>query len=326
MKSKILKMLRESGEYISGQDICDSLGISRTAVWKYIKQLKEEGYEIEAVQNRGYHLLSTPDVMTEQEILSRLVTKKFGRRICCLMQVDSTNNYAKKIAEDGAEHGTLVVAESQSNGKGRRGRTWDSPRGCSIFMSYLLRPVLMPQSASMLTLVAGLSVSQAIGEVTQVIPYIKWPNDIVVNGRKICGILTEMSADPDMINYVVVGIGININMQSFPKELEDKATSLRNETGIVYNRSEIIAKVCQYFERNYEIFCEKGDMTDLIEEYNKHLVNVEREVRISDTANEYTGVAKGIDKDGKLLVEMPDGTIREVFAGEVSVRGLYGYV
>lgn len=326
MKGKILKLLRESEGFISGQDMCDRLGISRTAVWKYMNQLKKEGYEIEAVSNRGYRLVSLPDIITEQEVASQLKTKTFGRELYCLLEVDSTNNYIKKIAENGAGHGALAIAESQTGGKGRRGRGWASPKGSGIFMSYLLRPQIPPQSASMLTLVAGLSVSQALGAVSGLSAGIKWPNDIVVNSHKICGILTEMSADPDMINYVVVGIGINVNTKEFPADIADVATSLRQETGRSYNRSGVVAEVCKRFEENYEVFCAKGDMTELIEEYNRHLVNVKREVRISEPLGEYTGIAKGIDTEGRLLVELADGSVKAVFAGEVSVRGLYGYV
>lgn len=326
MKSKILKMLREQEKFISGQEICDSLGISRTAVWKYMNQLKGEGYEIESVSNKGYHLTALPDIISVQEVQSQLSTIAFGQEMYFFDEIDSTNNYIKKIAENGASHGSLAIAECQTGGKGRRGRVWKSPKGSGIWMSYLLRPTIPPYSASMLTLVAGLAVAKVLSEVSGMEAKIKWPNDIVINSRKVCGILTEMSADPDMINYVVVGIGINVNTKEFPEDIAQTATSLRIEMGSQANRSSIIAKICKVFENYYEKFCRTCDMTELIDEYNKHLVNVDREVRISELDGEYTGVAKGIDKDGQLLVEMSDGSVKAVFAGEVSVRGLYGYV
>lgn len=326
MKSRILKMLREQENFISGQEICDSLGISRTAVWKYMNQLKNEGYEIESVPNRGYRLVSLPDIISEQEIKSQLTTTAFGREVYFFDEIDSTNNYIKKIAENGAGHGSLAIAECQTGGRGRRGRAWKSPKGTGIWMSYLLRPAIPPYSASMLTLVAGLAVSRVLSEVTGIEAGIKWPNDVVMNGHKVCGILTEMSADPDIINYVVVGIGINVNTREFPEDIAEVATSLRIETGRQHNRSGIIAKICTDFENLYGKLCECGNMAALTEEYNKHLVNVDREVRISELQDSYSGIARGIDNEGRLLVELPDGSIKPVFAGEVSVRGLYGYV
>lgn len=326
MKSKILKMLREQKDFISGQEMCDTLGISRTAVWKYMNQLKNEGYEIESVSNKGYHLVSLPDIISVQEVKSQLKSQIFGQELYFFDEIDSTNNYIKKIAENNASHGSLAIAECQTGGKGRRGRVWESPKGSGIWMSYLLRPTIPPYSASMITLVAGLAVAKVLSEVSGLDAKIKWPNDIVVNSHKVCGILTEMSADPDMINYVVVGIGINVNTKSFPEEIAQVATSVRIETGKQYSRSEIIARICESFEEFYEKFCETSDMSLLIDEYNRHLVNVDREVRISELTGEYTGTARGIDKEGQLLVELPDGNIKAVFAGEVSVRGLYGYV
>lgn len=326
MKTKILQKLKETEGYISGQELCDALGISRTAVWKYMNKLKEEGYQIEAVPNKGYHLLYVPDVFTESEIKSRLSTEWAGKEIVCYEMVDSTNNVAKTAAEQGGLHGTLFLAEQQSSGKGRRGRSWVSPPGTGIWMTILLRPQLEPSQASMLTLVAALSISRAIEKETGLRAQIKWPNDVVVNGKKVCGILTEMSAEMEWIHYVVIGIGTNANLEKFPKELQEKATSLRIEGGKVVERVPIVCAFLSYFEMDYENFIKEQNLSRLLEDYNNRLVNCGREVRILDPKGEYTGTAKGIDLSGALIVEKEKGEIVQITSGEVSVRGIYGYV
>ncbi len=326
MKTKILQKLKETDGYLSGQELCDALGISRTAVWKYVNKLKEEGYRIEAVPNKGYHLLHVPDVFTESEIKSRLSTQWAGREVVCYSLVDSTNNAAKIAAEQGGVHGTLFLAEQQSSGKGRRGRNWVSPPGTGIWMTILLRPQLEPSCASMLTLVAALSVSRAIEEVNGLKAQIKWPNDVVVNGKKVCGILTEMSAEMEWIHYVVIGLGINVNVEEFPKELEATATSLWIEGKREVERVPIICTFLSYFETDYENFIREQNLSRFLEEYNKRLVNCGREVRVLEPKGEYTGVARGIDPLGALIVEREKGEMVRITSGEVSVRGIYGYV
>lgn len=326
MKTRILQTLKETEGYVSGQELCDRLGISRTAVWKYIKKLKEEGYRIEAVSNRGYHLLTVPDVLTESEIKSRLDTKWAGREIYCYESIDSTNNAAKKAAEQGSSHGALFLAEQQISGKGRRGRNWISPSGTGIWLTILLRPKLEPSYASMLTLVAALSMSRAIEKETGLFAQIKWPNDIVVNGKKVCGILTEMSAEMEWIHYIVIGLGTNVNIEEFPKEIQDTATSLKIESGQQVKRVPVICTFLSNFEKDYENFMENQNLSGLMEQYNKRLVNCGRGVRILDPAGEYTGIAEGIDKQGALIVEKEKGETVRITSGEVSVRGIYGYV
>ncbi|NCB92897.1 MAG: biotin--[acetyl-CoA-carboxylase] ligase [Clostridia bacterium] len=325
-KTKILRLLRCQEGYLSGQEMCEKLGVSRTAVWKYMKQLKEEGYEIQAVQNKGYQLVEAPDVLGESEIKSRLDTKWAGREVCFLEEVDSTNTQAKRMAEEGAPSGTLVVADMQVKGKGRRGRMWTSPKGSAIYMTLMLRPQIKPERASMLTLVMGLSVVQAIRETLKVDTCIKWPNDVVLNKKKLVGILTEMNAQMDYIEYLVIGIGINANMCDFPEELKDKATSLRMELGYPVNRAKIIAQTMKTFEHNYEIFEKTQDLSELTEAYQEVLANYDQPVRVLEPGHEYSGIARGINAQGELLVEREDGTVAEVYSGEVSVRGLYSYV
>lgn len=326
MKTEILRYLKEADGYISGQELCERFQVSRTAVWKVVRQLEAEGYEIEAVRNRGYRLKTAGDILSQAEILSSIRGSWAGREILYLDEVDSTNTAAKKAAENGAVHGTLVVSERQTGGKGRRGRAWDSPRGTGIFMTLILRPNMAPVHASMLTLVAALAVADGIRECTGAESLIKWPNDIVMSGKKICGILTEMSADPDCINYVAVGIGINVNMEEFPEEIRGVAASIFTETGKKTKRSLLISAVMAAFERYYEVFMKTTDMRGLLEDYNGKLANCGRTVRVLDPAGEYSGTAIGIDREGELLVEMEDTTVRRVLSGEVSVRGIYGYV
>ena len=318
--------LKQEKEYVSGQELCERLGVSRTAVWKVMRQLQEEGYCIEAVRNRGYRLAESGDVYTEAEIRSLLKTKQAGQHLVFLEEVDSTNNEAKRLAEQGALAGTLVVAELQNAGKGRRGRNWASPKGSGVWMSLLLRPDFGPECASMLTLVAALAAEEGIREVTGLDCDIKWPNDIVIQGRKLVGILTEMSTDVDSIQHVVVGIGINANTAEFPEDIRDTATSLAIASGVPVKRAELVAAVMAAWERYYEVFLKTLDLSLLRETYNERLVNCGREVRVLAPKGSYAGISHGVNEAGELLVELEDGEIREVMSGEVSVRGIYGYV
>lgn len=326
MKTKILKLLKECDGYISGQELCDSLQVSRTAVWKVIKQLQAEGYQIEAVRNRGYHLSAVADVMTEAELKSRMEGAFCGGFLEYREEVDSTNNLARRLAEEGAADGTLVVAESQTAGKGRRGRGWISAKGTGIWMSLLLRPDISPASASMITLVTALAVADGIEAVTGLNPKIKWPNDIVIGGKKVCGILTEMSAELERIHYVVIGIGINVNMEEFPQEIQETATSLFQQTGEKVNRSQVVAAVMKAMETYYEEFLKSGDLSLLLQKYQEKLANKDKEVTVLAPTGHYQGICLGIDEIGELLVRRNDGTVNHVVSGEVSVRGIYGYV
>lgn len=326
MRSKILKILRESEEYVSGQQLCEELGVSRTAIWKVVNQLKEAGYEVEAVRNRGYRIVSSPDAITAEELSSVIDSQWAGKKIYYYEETDSTNIRAKRLGDDGEPGGTLVVTNQQSAGRGRRGRSWDSPVGSSIYMSLLLRPSIHPTKAPMLTLVMAIAVAKGLKESTGLDVQIKWPNDIVLNGKKLVGILTEMSTEIDYINHVVIGVGINVNMESMPQDLKEKATSLRIESGHTEKRSRIIAAIMKQFEYYYGIFLKTQDLSEMQEEYNELLVNQNKEVRILETKEEYNAHALGINKKGELLVKRQDGTTEAIFAGEVSVRGVYGYV
>lgn len=326
MKTEILKMLRETDNYVSGQQICGKLGVSRTAVWKVIRQLQEEGYQIEAVRNRGYRILDVPDVMTREELESLMETRWAGSRIYYYPETDSTNIRIRQLADEGAPHGTLAVADMQTAGRGRRGRTWESPAGSSIYMSILLRPDLMPSAAPSLTLAMACSVAEGIMDCEDVNVQIKWPNDVIINGRKLVGILTEMSTQVDYIEHVTIGVGINVNMTEFPDSIRETATSLQIETGHKVKRAKLIAAVMKRFEADYEIFMKTGDLTGLIEKYSGMLVNRDRDVRVLGAKETYTAHALGIDRSGELIVRREDGTEEKISSGEVSVRGVYGYV
>ena len=326
MKEEILRLLRSADGYISGQELCNRCGVSRTAVWKAINQLKEAGYEIEAQQNKGYRLMAAPDLMTEAEIKSLLHTDWVAKEVLYFDTIDSTNTKAQELAEKGYPSGTLVVADKQESGKGRRGRSWVSPSGTGIFMTLMIKPDINPNNASMLTLVAALAVAKAITSVTGEEAMIKWPNDIVVNGKKVCGILTEMNAQFDYINHIVVGIGINVHNESFPEEISQMASSLMIEAGGKrFHRAQIIAETMSYFEQYYDTFLKTQDLSALVREYDKLLVNRNKSVRVLDPKEPFDGKAMGITPKGELIVDTWESR-KLVSSGEVSVRGIYGYV
>ena len=319
-------MLKEAEGYISGQAICEKFNVSRTAVWEVIKQLETEGYLIEAVRNKGYRLKMAGDILSRAEIESSMNTKWAGKKVLYFDETGSTNTEAKQAAEAGAPHGTLAVADYQNMGKGRRGRMWTSPRGVGVWMSLMIRPEIHPSAASMLTLVAALAVSEGIGKTCGLETQIKWPNDIVADGKKICGILTEMSTELECINYVVTGMGINANMEELPEEIKDVATSILLQTGKRVKRSQLIGAVMESYEKYYNVFMESGNMSGLLDVYNSHLANMQRSVRVLQPGSEYVGTALGINDAGELLVKTEDGAVHQVISGEVSVRGIYGYV
>lgn len=325
MREKILKLLKGNIDYVSGQNICNQLGVSRTAVWKNVKALKEEGYQIDSVNNKGYKLLAEPDVIDEMRIREYLHTEWLGNVIRYEKRMDSTNILAKRLGEMEAKHGTVVITEGQTAGRGRRGKTWDSPKG-NGYVSILLRPEILADRASMITLISAIALAKGIKKTANLETMIKWPNDVIANGKKICGILTESSTDLEYINYVVVGIGININQTEFSDEIKNTASSIRLETGEKINRAKLLAVVLKEFEKYYEIFLETEDLSNLFGEYNHLLVNRGKEVKIMEKNEIKVRKAIGIDHKGGLIVEDESGRQETIIAGEVSVRGLYGYV
>ena len=247
-------------------------------------------------------------------------------KIIYYKQLDSTNTKLTELAREGADHGTVVVADAQTAGKGRRGRTWESPAGENIYMSVLLRPTFDASLAPMLTLCMAYSVAKVLEAKGFEDVKIKWPNDLVINGKKVCGILTEMQMNGSQIESVIVGVGINVNVQAFPEELISKATSLYLEGKRKINQEELIKEVVEEFFSVYGQFCEEKDLSFIQDKYNELLINKGKEVRVLEPENEYTAYAKGISRTGELLVVMEDGTEKEIYAGEVSVRGIFGYI
>ena len=265
-------------------------------------------------------------MLKSEDIKKILNTAVMGQTIVCYDEIDSTNIALRKFAKNDAKSGTLVTAESQTDGRGRRGRTWVSPKGSSISMSLLIRPEFEPEKARMLTIVMALSVAQAVEKTTGLKAGIKWPNDIVVNNKKVTGILTEMIFDNTLGPFVIIGTGINVNMEEFPDEIKDMATSLKIESGKVQSREEIIALTMENFEDNYNKFLKTKNISLIRSEYESYLVNKDKEVIVLGEKEPYKGRALGIDNEGELLVKDTEGKVNKIYAGEVSVRGLYGYV
>lgn len=247
----------------------------------------------------------------EKTISQAIKTKWAGKTVYFAEKVDSTNSWIKRLSKEGAEHGTLAVAEFQSAGRGRFDRKWEAPEGSSVMMTILLRPEFEPQYASMLTLVMGLAVAQAVDELGFKVS-IKWPNDVVLSRKKICGILTEMGTNGTKIGYVLIGVGINVNLWEFPEEMQDKATSLAMESGQEYDRNQIIGLVMKHFEEDYERFIQTCDFENLLEEYHRILANLNQPVRVLNGADSFEGVSRGIDTKGELLVEKADGTVTKI--------------
>ena len=342
-KQEILRRLSGSGDYVSGQELCEMLGVSRTAVWKNIQKLKEEGYPIEAVTNKGYRLLSVEqaDILDREQIASKLTTAWAGRPLICKEETGSTNDDIFALAAEGYPHGTLVVASRQTAGKGRRGRTWISPEQGNVYMSILLKPDMRPDVTPMLTVVMALSVYQASLDLLAAQPKetaarcrfgIKWPNDIVVSVdnspfRKVCGILTEMRMEDREISAITIGIGLNVNQTEFAPEIAENAGSYCLAFGRKCSRAALTAWTWNHFEENYSLFAQTQDFSKLHDAYEAGLVNRGRFVHVLDPRTPFTGTAVGINKLGELLVEPDDGSaVRTIASGEVSVRGVSGYV
>ena len=275
-------------------------------------------------EKESYEEIVTGSIYNETTIADQIHTKWAGKTVHFARETDSTNLWIKRLAKEGAPEGTLALAEFQSAGRGRLGRSWEVPEGTSVMMSILLRPKFEPQYAPMLTLVMGMAVAKAVKKFGFDVS-IKWPNDVVVSHKKICGILTEMGVRDGKIDYAVIGVGINVNIIEFPEEMADKATSLYLESGREFDRSQIPGLVMEAFEEYYEKFAATCDLSGLKEEYESILANYNQPVRVL-AKEPYEGVARGITDGGELLVEKTDGTIVAVSAGEVSVRGLYSYV
>ena len=321
-RARIVAALNAAGGFVSGKDLASQLGVSRTAIWKHIEALEVEGFVIERERGRGYRLAATPGGLTEGEIASTLLTEWLGRSLVCKALTGSTNSDASALGRSGAPEGTVVVADAQTAGRGRLGRTWVSQPGLNLYLSILLRPRILPAAAPQLALVAGLAVAEAFEE-EGAAATIKWPNDVLLGGRKACGILTELEAEADRVEFVVVGIGVNLNSceEDFPPELRPRATSLRLARGREVERARFAGRLLARFERCYERFREHG-FAALAAEWEQRSALIGRDLTIDGAGEVVTGEYAGIDRDGALLLR-DRGGVRRVLAGDVTIVGGY---
>jgi BirA family transcriptional regulator, biotin operon repressor / biotin---[acetyl-CoA-carboxylase] ligase len=320
-RKKLLELFSNAkGDFISGQKISEILGCSRTAVWKHIEDLRKEGFELEAVRRLGYRITKIPDKITANEIQLGLKTEVLGRHIYFEEEVDSTQKIAHKLAYEGAPEGTLVVAELQKAGRGRLDRTWFSPKGTGIWMSLILRPPIPPQKAPQLTLLAAVAIAQAIQEVTGIVPDIKWPNDILINRKKCVGILTELQAEPDQIQSVIVGMGVNVNHQlsEFPEEIQSVATSLAIEKGSPIKRAELIQEILFKFETLYRQYLQHGFFAIKLL-WEGYAINIGKEIVARTLNGSMKGKALGINNEGVLMLEAEDGTVHYIHSADIEL-------
>ena len=322
MRARILGLLRENmPEPVSGEDISIQLGVSRTAVWKHIQSLKNAGYDIESVPKKGYILHKVPDLLRPEEIVAHLSTKWVGHHIHYLKEASSTNDVGKSLADKDCADGTLIVAEEQTRGKGRLSRGWFSPAGCGVWCSVVLRPPFLPSEASKCTLLAAVAIIKAINKYRGVNAKIKWPNDVLLEGKKMVGILTEMSAEFGRINYIVIGTGINTNVPKsiIPEELKELAISVADVAEEPICRVQLLADYLRNIEDLYETVLKEG-FGPVLDEWRTYSDTLGQAVKVIAPDKTYFGIAVDIDEEGLLIVRKEDGTLEKVIAGDVSIR------
>ena len=303
---------------ISGARIAREIGVSRSTVWRWIEQLREVGVRVKGRPHTGYFLERVPDILTPELLRSRLKGSLFAKRIYHFFKTDSTNRVGMELGNSGEAEGAVILAEEQSAGRGRAGRSWHSERGAGIYVTLLLRPKISPVQAPLLTMLAGLSAQAAIQARTGLAIDLKWPNDLMLNGKKLGGILTEMYADTTLVRFVIVGIGINVNQEKFPGELSSLATSLRSETATNQSRLELLARLLREFESDYNRFLREGALSVTTRFSQASSYAVGRKVRVANGADSFTGVTAGLAPEGLLQVEREDGRVVTVIAGDVS--------
>ncbi len=315
----LLTLLAENAMIvISGAKIAREIGVTRSTVWRWIEKLRALGVKAKGHPRKGYQIERVPDVLAPNLLRRRLHDIPFGKRIYHFFKVDSTNNVALRLGHEGEPHGALVIAEEQTAGRGRLGRLWHSEKTSGIYMTVLLRPAISPVHAPLVTLLAGLAAYDAVVEQTGLQPDLRWPNDLLLNGKKFCGILTEMHAEPDRVNFVIVGIGIDVNHAKMPEELASIATSLRMETGRTHSRLELVARLLRCLDRYYNQFLREGSTPILARFAETSSYARGKRVRISAAAESYTGVTAGLDASGLLRVERDDGRVELVLSGDVT--------
>jgi BirA family transcriptional regulator, biotin operon repressor / biotin---[acetyl-CoA-carboxylase] ligase len=320
-KDQVLALLKGGrGNWVSGESLSDRLSVSRSAVWKHVRKLKERGYHIQSSPKKGYLLQENSLRLLPDEIREGLKTTIFGRKeIFYAEEIGSTNNKAKELAAGGALEGTLVVSETQAEGRGRRGRSWFSPPQEGIYVSLVLRPKISPMGVSKITLMSAVALAETLSSLTRVPVRIKWPNDLLLGGKKVAGILTEISGDMDAVNYVVVGLGLNVNTAAFPEELRDKATSLRMETAQSFSRAEILKEYLGRWENGYKTLGGKG-FIPLLRRWRELTDLVGRKVVVEGIDGCLGGTVEEIDDDGALILRGDDGRGYRIVSGDVRVH------
>ncbi|MEW4306973.1 biotin--[acetyl-CoA-carboxylase] ligase [Rossellomorea marisflavi] len=321
IREKLLSALSDSpDDFLSGQALADIAGCSRAAVWKHIEELRKEGFVLEAVRKKGYRIIGSPDSVTANKLKIGLKTKTLGQNIHYEETVGSTQKVAHELAANGAPEGTLVIADEQTDGRGRLMREWHSSKGTGVWMSLILKPLLPPQKAPQFTLIAAVAVVQAIQETTGLDPQIKWPNDILINGRKATGILTELQAEPDKINSIIIGIGMNVNQtqEHFPDELQSIATSYGMEAGRSLSRSDIVQKVLERMEALYELYMAKG-FTPIKLMWESYAVSIGRRITARTINGSIEGYARGITEEGVLQIEDDTGQLHHIYSADIEL-------
>ena len=322
MDEEILQLLRDAPSgFLSGKEISRRLKVSRTAVWKRMEQLRTLGYEIEASKRSGYRLIQSPDLLTPFEIKSGLTTKWMGKKIHHFQTVDSTNSKAYQLALNGAEEGEVVLSESQEKGRGRLGRQWFSPPSLNLYLSIILRPTIPPHQAPLITLMAAVATADAIRKVSGLIPQIKWPNDILLRGRKLAGLLNEIHSEMERIHFVILGIGVNLNMdeKKFSKEIRSIATSLKIEMGETVSRKAFLQSLLLELEKWHSIFLEEGSAV-ILNAWRDRAEVKGRQVKVTSFGEAIVGTAIDVDSDGALILKTKDGIQRRVMAGDVEYK------
>lgn len=325
LQSEVRKKLLDAftaanGDYLSGQYLADLIGCSRTAVWKHVEDLRKHGFELEAVQRKGYRIVKTPEQISADEIRLGLKTKFLGQVIHFKESVDSTQKIAKTLSYENAPEGTVVIAEEQLTGRGRMDRIWHSPKYTGIWMSMILRPNIPIAQAPQLTLITAVAIVQAIEEVSKLSPQIKWPNDILINGKKVTGILTELQAEADRIFAIIIGVGINVNqkLEDYPEELREIATSLSIEQGEKISRAKLIRAVFANFENLYLLYLEKGfEPIKLL--WESYAISIGKTITARTLTENIRGKALGITEDGVLMIEDEAGTIHYVYSADIDL-------
>lgn len=319
-RNKLIKLLAENEEkYISGQYLSEQLNISRSAIWKHMNELKKDGYEIEGKAKKGYRIISYPNKLSENTVSWGLETKWLGKTIIHRESIPSTQRLAHELALDGAKHGTIVIADEQTKGKGRTDRTWHSEKGKGIWMSIILRPTILPYLAPQLTLLTATVLANVLDEYANIKPQIKWPNDILIDGKKMAGILTEMQAEQDKVLYVIIGMGININQiqTDLPEDIKTRATSLKMETDKNWDMLPIIQQIIQTFELKYTHYIDHG-FNQVKQTWENYGFKLNERLQIKTGNKVWEGVFLGIAEDGALVAKKETGAIEKVYSAEIA--------